>query len=110
MKRAALIGLLLLTAACREQVADTPALIGPELVDQQRASCEKAHGRLGQGGKAGVLTCYMDTKDNGKQCTKAGDCEGDCLARSGTCAPVTPLFGCNEILAENGARMTQCVD
>ena len=26
-----------------------------------------------------------------------------CLARSQTCAPFKPLFGCNEILQDNGA-------
>lgn len=110
MRFAALLGLVLLAAACREQVEEGPPPVGPELVEQQRALCEKTGGRFAQGGRGSGLVCYRDTDDNGKQCSKKSDCEGECLARSGTCSPVTPLFGCNEVLTEDGARTTLCVD
>ncbi len=54
--------------------------------------------------------CLHVTRDSGKQCRRDRDCESVCLARSGTCAPVTPLFGCNEVLQDDGRRMTQCLD
>jgi hypothetical protein len=33
-----------------------------------------------------------------------------CLARSGTCAPIMPLFGCNEVLDKQGRRVTLCIE
>ena len=32
------------------------------------------------------------------------------LARSGTCAPITPMFGCNDILQDDGREVTLCLD
>lgn len=58
----------------------------------------------------GLMSCTHFTKDSGKLCSKGSQCEGYCLARSGTCAPVTPLYGCNEILQDNGVRVTLCID
>ena len=62
---------------------------------------------------AGILNakvCQHEMPDSGRQCTKAGDCQGDCLARSRTCAPVRPLFGCNAILMDNGQTAVLCRD
>ena len=58
----------------------------------------------------GLMSCTHFTRDSGKACSKDSQCEGYCFARSGTCAPVTPLYGCNEILQDNGARVTLCID
>lgn len=55
-------------------------------------------------------TCVKRTRDSGKKCSNSTQCEGECLARSGTCAPYQPLFGCNEILQDDGTRMTLCLD
>jgi hypothetical protein len=55
-------------------------------------------------------TCVKRTRDAGKRCSNSMQCEGECLARSGTCAPYQPLFGCNEILQDDGTRMTLCLD
>jgi hypothetical protein len=58
----------------------------------------------------GAYLCQKKTRDGGKQCRAKGDCQGECLALSGTCAPVMPLLGCNDILDAQGRRMTLCLD
>jgi hypothetical protein len=73
-------------------------------------ACETLGGFYGQVGKGGAFTCQFPTKDGGKSCTRAGDCEGICLARSRSCAPINPLFGCNEVLQDDGRRVTLCID
>ncbi len=75
----------------------------------EQLACEKKGGKWSSVGKTGK-TCVKQTRDAGKQCTKAGDCDGYCLARSRSCAPVTPLFGCNEVLQDNGRQVTVCLD
>lgn len=76
-----------------------------------QVACEKKKGHVwSKAGTSGASACIKLTKDSGKRCTAGGDCEGECLARSGTCAPYTPLFGCNEILQDNGSRVTLCLD
>ncbi len=42
--------------------------------------------------------------------TARSDCQGECLARSRTCAPIRPLFGCNAVLMDNGAEVNLCID
>ncbi len=76
----------------------------------EQRSCEKARGQWAQLGKTGVHVCVKPTRDGGKQCHKETDCQDQCLARSGTCAPITPLLGCNEILDKVGRRSTLCIN
>jgi hypothetical protein len=38
------------------------------------------------------------------------DCQGQCLARSMTCAPALPMFGCHEVVERSGMRVTLCID
>lgn len=72
-------------------------------------ACEKKKGTWSSaGGKLRI--CIFNTKDAGKQCTRESQCEGACLARSGTCSPIRPLLGCNEILQDDGARVTLCIN
>lgn len=85
-----------------------PAVAEAEKTKAQIA-CEKKKGVWAVAGN-GLRACVTYTKDSGKSCRKGGDCEGDCLARSGTCAPFTPLFGCNEVFDEGGRRVTLCLD
>ncbi len=73
-------------------------------------ACIKQGGLWTHAGKSVAYTCVKATKDSGKQCSKATQCQGYCLARSKTCAPYTPLFGCNEILQDDGSRVTICID
>lgn len=71
-------------------------------------ACERRQGRYVAVG--GARTCVTPTSDGGKQCRGKGDCSGQCLARSNSCAPVAPLLGCNEILQSDGRRVTLCLD
>ncbi|MDT8854105.1 hypothetical protein RNZ50_03460 [Paracoccaceae bacterium Fryx2] len=73
-------------------------------------ACERTGGRFAVSGGGGAKTCIRPTRDGGKSCSRQGDCEGVCLARSRTCAPIAPLFGCNEILQADGQRVTLCID
>ena len=74
------------------------------------AACKKKGGRYIKTGSGDLRACVKVTGDGGKSCRRETDCTGSCLARSGTCAPVTPLFGCNEILQADGRRVTLCLD
>lgn len=59
---------------------------------------------------SGLGLCQTPTRDGLRACRRATDCQGDCLARSGTCAPATPLLGCNEVLDDFGRRVRQCLE
>lgn len=101
-------------AAAPEAAAPPPAEVAPVAPVVQKSAeqitCEKRGGNWGSAGKSSLKTCIKRTRDAGKQCRKQGDCSSVCLARSGTCAPVKPLFGCNEILQKDGSRVTLCLD
>lgn len=73
-------------------------------------ACVKTGGSWVAAGKSGAKTCVRSTRDSGQQCNRQSQCEGLCLARSGSCAPVVPLFGCNEIFQNDGQRVTLCID
>lgn len=109
MKRLLLIAALVL-AACQGDGSSKLEPVGTAAVDAQRAACEKRGGNFALGGSSGGFSCITTPRDAGKQCKKATDCESACLARSNTCAPLQPLFGCNEILTATGVRLTQCVN
>ncbi len=112
----ALLALLLVSilAACQpeDKAAGPPDLSGfdPERFEREKAACERRGGWVARGGLAGTHVCFEKTRDAGKACREADDCEGLCLARSRSCAPIRPLFGCHEILAENGMPVTLCID
>lgn len=76
----------------------------------QQLLCEKGGGIWTVAGETGAFLCVSPTRDGGKSCRKKTDCDGQCLARSGTCSPYDPLFGCNEVLDKDGRRMTLCLD
>lgn len=76
----------------------------------EQIACEKKGGTWASAGSSGARACVRRMRDGGKQCLNGRQCEGDCLARSRTCSPIAPLFGCNEILQDNGARVTQCLE
>lgn len=86
-----------------EPVPETPK-------SAQQLSCEKKGGDWSRTGKGSFRICIYPTRDGGKQCSRESQCDGVCLARSGTCSPLKPLIGCNEILQDNGARVTLCID
>ena len=90
--------------------AAPPAAASRAEVTEDQLRCEKQGGRWGSVGKFNAKACIRRTDDGGKQCRKQSDCDSECLARSGTCAPVKPLFGCNEVLQNDGRRFTLCVE
>ena len=73
-------------------------------------ACEKKKGVWTTAGSGSAFFCQSVTRDGGKSCRASTDCQGYCLARSLTCAPVTPMFGCQDILNEAGRMLTQCVN
>ena len=84
---------------------DIPAILAP-----QKAACEKDGGRWGKVPNRDTFVCYRMTKDANEPCDSKRDCEGVCLARSRTCAPQIPLFGCNEVISASGIRQTLCTE
>lgn len=89
---------------------DLDAEVAPTPKSERQQACEKRGGTWARTGAGALRTCVFPTKDGGKQCSRESQCDGVCLARSGTCAPVKPLLGCNEILQDNGARVTLCIE
>jgi hypothetical protein len=99
-----------------EAAAPEPEVV-PEVVPEPppkselQIACERKRGRwVGTGIGGGLMICQFTTRDGGKSCTRESQCESLCLARSGTCAPVKPLLGCQEILQNDGSRATQCLE
>lgn len=99
-------------ASCQEDgpLASAKAQSTPDLFALQRMACEDDGGSWGPAAGSATYVCYKPTRDANKQCTIASDCQGLCLARSRTCAPIQPFLGCHEILTEGGTRATQCVN
>lgn len=79
-------------------------------VSAKRAACERDGGRWGSVPGRDAFTCFRTTSDANDVCSTGRDCEGQCLARSRTCAPITPLFGCHEIISDGGLRQTMCTE
>jgi hypothetical protein len=91
--------------------AEAPAEAAPVVVpksDGQKA-CERKKG-IWASTDGGLKVCVRKTGDSGKRCDSESDCEGVCLARSGTCAPADPLLGCNEVLQDDGQQATLCIE
>lgn len=91
-------------AAAVAAEAAPPAPKSPEAL-----ACEKKGGDWSGTGLGSLRTCVFPTRDGGKRCTRQSDCDSLCLARSGTCSPIKPLLGCNDILQDNGVRATLCI-
>ncbi|SPJ25242.1 hypothetical protein PAA8504_03093 [Palleronia abyssalis] len=84
--------------------------VGSLSTSDMAARCAEDGGAWGNVPKSGAQVCYRRPADGGQTCSSGADCDGDCLARSRTCAPVTPIFGCTEILTNSGTRVTRCID
>ncbi|MDO9524741.1 MAG: hypothetical protein Q7J57_04255 [Gemmobacter sp.] len=96
-------------SGCRNDATAPLPPVGEARTEALRAACLRDGGALLPTSN-GNLACLHQTKDDGKVCRRETDCEGACLARSGTCAPVTPLFGCNDVLTADGTRQTLCLN
>lgn len=79
----------------------------PRLADQAGV-CAAQGGTLRPRGQGDLWTCVRSTRDAGRACRTGAECEGLCLARSGSCAPVEPLFGCHDALDRAGRPQTVC--
>jgi hypothetical protein len=90
-------------------LTDAAPVVAPVKSPSQIA-CEKKGGHFASLPNRGAMTCQMPTRDGGKQCRRESDCDGVCLARSRTCAPVKPLLGCQDILQNDGRRVKLCID
>ena len=109
--RLILICCMFFLAACQE---DAPVTTDGDrtlssLVTEAQSDCNREGGTWGKRGNA-LYTCYLPTSDANEFCSAATDCESLCLARSRTCAPITPFLGCHEVLTDSGTRATQCVN
>lgn len=82
----------------------------PDILAVERKACERRGGNWALTPGKNAFACFLQTRDANKRCDSADDCSGLCLARSRTCAPVDPLFGCHEILTSEGVRQTLCVE
>lgn len=94
--------------AAATQILRAPASSPP--ASPEETLCLAQGGRWGNAGSGGAQTCFRPAKDAGKQCSKQSDCTTQCLARSGTCAPFWPIFGCTEVMQNNGAVARLCLE
>jgi len=107
--------LLVALTACQPIAEPPPPETGlpgydPNLLERQSAACAARGGRWGQGGIAGTFVCYETPDDANAPCASETQCSTICLARSRSCAPVTPFFGCHEVLTASGGAATICID
>lgn len=80
------------------------------LKTEEQLACERRGGSWSPVPGSSARSCVYRTRDAGKACRARRDCEGECLARSRSCAPIRPLFGCNDILQADGRQVTLCID
>ncbi len=99
-----------LLAGCQEDGAESSDAEIPELLNPLRVECEKSGGRWGTVRGRDTYACFHQTRDANKSCDNESDCEGMCLARSRTCTPQIPLFGCHEVISSSGLRQTRCIE
>ncbi|MEZ5796321.1 MAG: hypothetical protein R3D63_01735 [Paracoccaceae bacterium] len=97
------------------EAAAIPAPVAADPVPEEQKSpaqlaCEKRGNIWAQAGESSVHTCVKRTGDSGKRCTTGKQCQGACLARSMTCSPYDPLLGCNDIIQDDGRRVTLCLN
>ena len=97
------------SARPEDEILPVPADPPPQVMSPEEQACFEKGGLWGAVGVGGTA-CMYPTHDAGKRCRRESDCDGYCLARSGTCAPYTPMFGCNEIVQDDGVVVTLCID
>ena len=99
-------------AACQEDGPNPSASQSafPDLLQLQRDACEKDRGRWGLAATKASYVCYRDLRDANKTCKVESDCEGLCLARSRTCSPIEPFYGCHQVLSNSGVPQTLCIE
>jgi outer membrane biosynthesis protein TonB len=100
------------TEAVQQPLAEPEAMppVPKEQKSETQLACEKKNSIWSKVGSSGAAICIKRTKDGGKRCTNGKQCEGECLARSGSCSPFEPLLGCNEIFSDSGVRSSLCLN
>lgn len=88
--------------------SQAPAAPAPK--SAQEAACIAEGGLWGGVGNTGAQACIRPAKDAGKSCRKESDCSSQCLARSRSCAPFWPIFGCTEVVQNDGAVVNLCIE
>jgi hypothetical protein len=76
----------------------------------EELACRAGGGVWSRMGQTVARVCVRPTPDARKSCTRQTDCKTECLARSRTCAPVTPLVGCHPVLQADGREVTLCLE
>lgn len=77
----------------------------------RQEACERSGGSFGRvTPRSELRVCFRTPRDANTRCDTNADCEGVCLARSRTCAPVVPLLGCNEVILVAGVVAVDCLD
>ncbi|WP_166416662.1 hypothetical protein [Cochlodiniinecator piscidefendens] len=110
--RAFLLASLVLLTGCQAEepnVSDASADGIHKLTAEEIAACDRALGEVVISG-FGLQTCLVPTIDAGEACTSEHSCESLCLAETRQCAPVTPYFGCHDILIDGDETATICID
>lgn len=104
--------MVIVLVSCEEDSTDATVSesIFPDVLKQAREACEAEDGRWGTAINRDLFVCYKDQPDANQSCRAEGDCAGFCLARSRTCSPVTPFFGCHQVLSRAGLPQTVCVE
>lgn len=112
MRTIALMLVLSVLGSCFDRGPEPlpPGPVTPEQQADRQADCERRGGSFGSVGGSSLQVCFITPRDANRSCTSNSDCEGVCLARSRTCAPVIPLLGCNEVILDGGTVATECVD
>lgn len=93
-----------------QSAAEVAPEVTPAPLTPQELACRAEGGSWSRFGTTAAYICSRPTADAGKSCRRQTDCETQCLARSRTCAPVTPLTGCHPILQADGSEVTLCID
>ena len=82
----------------------------PDLLGEQKVACENKGGRWGAAANKTSFVCYVTLPDANQTCQTGNDCTGFCLARSRTCSPIQPFYGCHEVLSRGGLPQTICIE
>lgn len=107
-----LITCLIALAACQEDGPVTPSATEPvpDLLRIASQQCDRDKGRWALAPGKATYVCYHEMRDAGKLCRADSDCDGLCLARSRTCSPIEPFYGCHEVLTDRGVQQTLCIE
>jgi len=113
MRRILTAGFMVIAlVSCDDDDVDVPVSesIFPDILKQEREACEADDGRWGTAANGALFVCYRNQPDANQSCRVESDCAGFCLARSRTCSPIDPFYGCHQVLSKDGFPQTLCVE